>query len=401
MSTDVEVFDAELVEDDIVVGPAAAEQGPRYLVTQHTMLGPGELPPRADELPAWTDDDFRLSAEDIADLAEPDLAENTIINRDSTTAAFEAWCAGQKPPRLAWPCTTATYTSYGLHLIRRGKAGEFKPSSVGQYMSRIWNWQPVDLRPDPSRFKGRLRVWQKEWAKAGGEVRRAPAVTIEYNLRIIAAIDESTNIGKRDAFLAALAYSNLHRESELTDQLNGRIKIHDTGLYVKTATSKTDQIGKGNGRFIKDREDLQLVRRARAWFAVLRDLGADAPNLPVFRALTVKGELRKYPVDRKRGVRMRPGSLDERLQELAERAGVPYIDGKKVTSHGWRAGANTDLIKANVSLAERNKAGRWAPGSHTADTVYDRPHGVGAHDPLAKVPLYGGPAHAAVAQARR
>ncbi|MFD3328580.1 hypothetical protein [Streptomyces sp. NPDC058701] len=400
MSTDVEVCDAELVEGDIVVRPAAAEQGPRYLVTQHTMLGPGELPPRADQRPAWNDQDFRLSAEDIADLAEPDLAENTIANRNSTTGAFEAWCAAQTPPRVAWPCTTATYTSYGLHLIRRGKAGEFKPDSVGQYMSRIWNWQPVDLRPDPSRFKGRLRVWKKEWAQAGGEVRRAPAVTIEYNVRIIEKIDESTNIGKRDAFLAALAYCNLRRESELTDLLNGRIRIHDTGLYVVTATSKTDQAGKGAGNWIKDREDLQLVRRARAWFTVLRELGADAPHLPVFRALTLKGALRKYPAKRERGVRMRPGSLDDRLQELAERAGVPYIDGKKVTSHGWRAGANTDMIAAGVSLAERNVAGRWAPGSHTADTVYGRQHGLGTRDPLSDVPLYGGPARAAVAGAR-
>ncbi|MFD4933385.1 hypothetical protein [Streptomyces virginiae] len=401
MSSELEILDAELVEDGIVVPPAAAESGPRYLVTQHTMLAPGELPPLADQRPAWQDVDFRLSDEDVADLDEPDLAENTITNRNSTIRAFEAWCAAQKPdPAIPWPCTTTTYTRYGLHLIRRGKAGHFKPDSVGQYMSRIWNWQPVEMRPDPSRFRGRLRVWKTEWAKAGGEVKRAPAVTIEHNLRIIAAIDESTNIGKRDALLAALAYCNLNRESELTDQLIGRIRIHETGLYVVTATSKTDQSGKGAGRFIKDREDLQLVRRAQAWFAVLRELGAYGPHLPVFRALTVKGGLRKYPADRERGVRMRPGSLDARLQELAERAGIPYIDGKKVTSHGWRAGANTDMIQAGVPLAERNKAGRWAEGSHTADTVYDRPHGAGAHDPLAQVPLYGGPAHAAVVKAR-
>ncbi|GGS38228.1 hypothetical protein Snoj_27840 [Streptomyces nojiriensis] len=265
MSRELDIFDAELVERDSVVPRAAVEPGPRYLVTQHTTLGPGELPPLADERPAWQGHDFRLTDEDVADLGEPDLAENTITNRDSTSGIFEAWCAAQKPPRLAHPCTTATYTPYGLHLIRRGKAGECKPDSVGQYMPRIWNWQPVDLRPDPSWFKSGLRVWKKEWAKAGGEVKRAPAVTIGYNVRIIAAIDETTNIGKRDAFLAALAYSNLNRESELTDQLIGRLKIHDTGLYVVTATSKTDQTGKGAGRFIEDREDLQLVRRARAW----------------------------------------------------------------------------------------------------------------------------------------
>ncbi|RSS94248.1 hypothetical protein EF903_06840 [Streptomyces sp. WAC05292] len=400
MSTEVEVFDAELADDSVAVRPPAAAPGPRYLVTQHTMLGPGELPPLADARPAWTDDDFRLSAEDMAELGEPDLADNTIKNRDSTVRAFEAWCAAQKPPRLAHPCTTATYTSYGLHLIRRGKAGEFVPDSVGQYMSRIWNWQPVDYRPDPTRFKGRLRVWKKEWVKAGGEVERAAAVTIEYNVRIIAKIDESTNIGKRDAFLAALAYSNLHRESELADQLVKRVRVHDTGLWVHTATSKTDQTGKGSGRFIEDRPDLQLVRRARAWFGVLHELGADGPDDPLFRALTPGGKLVQYPSERKRGKKMRPGSLNERLQLLAERAGVPYIDGKKVSSHSWRAGPNTDLIEAGVSLAERNKAGRWADGSHTADTVYDRRHGVGTRDPLKKVPLYGGPANAAVAAAR-
>lgn len=399
MSAEVEVVQAELVHGS-GPSPVAAEPGPRYLITQHTMLGPTELPPLANQKPAWTDADFRLSAEDVAELSQPDLADNTIINRDSTIRAFEEWCAAQDPPRLPNPCTTATYTSYGLHLIRRGKAGEYVPDSVGQYMSRIWNSQPVDYRPDPSRFKGRLRAWKKDWVKTGGEVERAAAATIEYTVRILDKIDESTNIGKRDAFLVVLAYANLHRESELADQLNKRLRIYDTGIHVTTAMSKTDQTGKGSGRFINDRADLQLVRRARAWFAVLRELGANGPDQPTFRALTVKGGLRSYPADRERGTRMRPGSLNERFQLLAEQAGVPYIDGKKVTSHSWRAGANTDMAEKGVSLAERNAAGRWADGSHTADTVYDRRHGVGTDDPLDKVPQYGGPARAAVAEAR-
>ncbi|ELP66116.1 hypothetical protein ACOT81_38975 [Streptomyces sp. WI04-05B] len=97
---------------------------------------------------------------------------------------------------------------------------------------------------------------------------------------------------------------------------------------------------------------------------------------------------------------MRPGSLIERLQIFAEQAGMPYIDGKKACSHSRRAGANTDMAEWGVSLSKRSKAGRWADGSHTADTVYDRRHGVGTRDPLAAVPLYGGPTHAPVAEAR-
>ncbi|UQI49646.1 hypothetical protein M1P56_35230 (plasmid) [Streptomyces sp. HU2014] len=390
MAAKTEIVDAELLPHDRPLpAPVRASAEPRYLVTQHTMLGPGELPPLAGARPPWTDADFRLSEEDVADLEEEDLAENTRINRDSTVGAFEAWCAAQDPPRLAFPCTTATYTAYGLHLIREGKSGAYKPDSVGQYMSRIYNWQPVDYRPDPSRVKGRIRAWKKTWVQSGGAVERSAAVTIEYNLRIIDAIDESTTIGKRDAFLAALAYSNAHREMELADQLIKRVRVYDTGLHVTTAVSKTDQAGQGASRWIEDRADLKLVRRARAWLAALAELGADGGDDPLFRALTRGGNLVTYPAGRTRGTRMRPGSLNERLQHLAERAGVPYIDGKKVTAHSWRAGPNTDLAERGVPLAERNTAFRWAPGSHTADTVYDRRHGAGTRDPLGQVPLYG------------
>ncbi|MER5482545.1 tyrosine-type recombinase/integrase [Streptomyces sp. NPDC002812] len=401
MSTELEVFDAELVEGDTAPRPAATEQGPRYLVTQHTMLGPGELPPTVEqEPPGWTDADFRISPEDVADLGRPRGAENTGINRKSTLRRFETWCTAQSPPRMALPCTTATYTAYGLHLIRLGRAGKYKPDSVSKYMSRIWNAQPKGRRPDRSHFLDHLRTWRGQWAKAGGEVERAATATIEYTLRIIAKIDESTNIGKRDALLLVLAYSNLHREMELADLLVKHLRVYERSIRVTTAASKTDQAGVGATRPIEDRADLQQVRRARAWLGVLRELGADAPHEPLFPGLASTGRLRQYPPERERGNRMRPGSINERVQILAERAGVPYIDGRKVTSHSFRRGANTDMKAAGVALAERNLAGRWKPGSTTADTIYDSPLGVGSRDPLAKIPLYGGPARAAVAHAR-
>ncbi|WP_432104074.1 hypothetical protein [Streptomyces sp. bgisy091] len=89
---------------------------------------------------------------------------------------------------------------------------------------------------------------------------------------------------------------------------------------------------------------------------------------PLFRALTVKGGLRCYPAER--GARMRPGSLNEQFQLLAEQAGVPYIDGKKVTSHSWRARTRTWPRRASrLPNATRPADGRTAPTPPTRSTT--------------------------------
>lgn len=389
MSDDTEVIDAELVDDEslpaILATSTVEQQGPKYLITPHTMLAPGQLPPTENEQPPWTDADFRISDEDAADLEQPVLADNTVYNRDRTIAAFQRWCAAEG--RTAHPCTSATYTAYGLHLIRLGKTGRYVPDTVAQYMSRIYAWQPVDLRPDPTKVRERIRVWRKDWAKSGGETRRSAALTIDYTLQCLQQCDETTAIGKRDAFAIVLGYANLHRRSELTDLLIKNVKVMAAGVLVTVATSKTDQTGKGVSEFIADRADLRIVERARAWLAVLADLDAAGPTQPLFRGLTTKGGLRQPT--KKRGEHMKPGSINDRVQGLADRAGIPYIDGKKVTAHSLRAGANTDMRAAGVPLTVRNRRGRWAEKSHTADTVYDRPHTDDQHDPLSNVPLYG------------
>lgn len=156
-----------------------------------------------------------------------------------------------------------------------------------------------------------------------------------------------------------------------------------------TATSKMDRQAKGATEFIADRDDIRLVARVRAWFAVLRELDTDVPEQPVFRALTVTGCLANRSLAVRRGERMKGGAVNERVQLLAGRAGVPYIGGKKVQAHRLRAGPDTDMIAARVPLQECNRLGRWSPGSNTADTVYDRPVVDPRNDPLSKVPLGG------------
>ncbi|MFE7044230.1 hypothetical protein ACFU9X_33840 [Streptomyces atratus] len=59
-----EFVDAELVDDEapIQLLPAAvAGAAPAYRITQDTLLIEGELPPRVDEQPAFTERDFTAS----------------------------------------------------------------------------------------------------------------------------------------------------------------------------------------------------------------------------------------------------------------------------------------------------------------------------------------------------
>ncbi|MEU2502376.1 MULTISPECIES: tyrosine-type recombinase/integrase [Streptomyces] len=245
------------------------------------------------------------------------------------------------------------------------------------------------MRPNPTRIRGKIRLWRQEWAAAGGEVDREAALTLPCLLKCLKQCDESTNIGKRDAFMLTLNYSNLHPGAELTDLLAKHMKILPTGLLVTTATSKSDRQAKGATEFLADRDDIRLVDRAKAWVSVLKELGADAPAQPVFRALTVTGRLANRTRATRRGDRMKGGAVNDRVQLLAGRAGIPYVGGKKVRAHSLRAGPNTDMIAAGVPLRERNRRGRWAEGSTTADTVYDRTHISPEADPLSQVPLGG------------
>jgi hypothetical protein len=80
------------------------------------------------------------------------------------------------------------------------------------------------------------------------------------------------------------------------------------------------------------------------------------------------------------------------VKKRAAAAGVEYINGLKVTSHSLRAGSNTAMKRAKVSLSERNEAGDWGERSTLADTNYDRPDDtvdVTDKGPLDAVPLFG------------
>ena len=149
MSGDLaEVVDGELVDESAAGAPAVPEQPrPRYIVDQHTVLRPGEMPRTTDDGPGWTEADFRISAE-TAKALDDAPPPNTVDARDTAMRLFETWCAGQEPPRVAKPCTTATFTEYARHLMDK----RHKVTTIKAYMSNIKAEQPIGYKPDDSLY---------------------------------------------------------------------------------------------------------------------------------------------------------------------------------------------------------------------------------------------------------
>ncbi|MFD9336273.1 tyrosine-type recombinase/integrase [Streptomyces sp. NPDC060028] len=230
----------------------------------------------------------------------------------------------------------------------------------------------------------------EEWAPAAeGRTEQSAAMQISYLVRVLDAIDETTRIDRRDAAMLALVYGKLSRRIEAADLLVEHVRISDSEVWVYTVKSKTDQKVKGSWRRISYRADLQLVTRLRSWLRDLHELGADQPRSPLFRALTVKGNLANRTLATDRGNHLSGRAVNEMAKKRAAAAGLPYIAGLKVTAHSWRAGSNTDMSKAGVPLKLRNRAGGWAKDSRRADTTYDRPDNTDTIDPMDAVPLYG------------
>jgi site-specific recombinase XerD len=375
MNESDEVVDAELVDDDHL--PARVEPSPaaRPLVDRHTVLAPGELLALAGDGPTYTEADFYIS-QDTADRAARAKSENTRRNRDYTVERFQTWC--QQQGRVAQPCTTATYTEYGAHLIRQG----LKATSISAYMSHIRMWQPVGQRPDATRFRDQLATYRREQPRTNRKKQSEP-IRLPDLMAMLATCDRSP-AGLRDAALLACGYGTLARRIELADLLIEDLTISDKRIVVDFIIDKTHQDGDLPPTPIPDRPDIKPVQRLRDWLATLAKLGATTG--PVFRALTSGGTLQTRTLATERGDHMTGDAINAIVKKRAIAAGLE--NAAKMTAHGLRAGPTTDLRKAGVTGKRLNRAGRWADDSRMPEVVYVRYGEDEEGDALSAIPVY-------------
>ncbi|MEU9355025.1 tyrosine-type recombinase/integrase [Streptomyces griseoloalbus] len=369
-----EIVDAEIVDDDSALA-LVDEPPPPPLVDHNTVLFPGQDLPTAADGPKYSERDLYVSDETAAILQDTDPTDTGPMK------AFKAWCAQQG--RVPVPCTTATYTEYGRHLMARG----LKVSTITNYMSRIRTAMPPGKKPDNSLFLRLLEDYRKRNRRAL-RVRRAFPITLSYLVPMMEKAEaDDRPLGWRDSAMFAFGYRFLGRSVEDANLEIEDVRFFDGGLLVWLPEDKTHD--EEQNLVLLDRPDLQLVPRLTRWLDYLRS--QDVTSGPVFRHVLKNGKVATEETRRKtatsRGLHLRGQTVNERVKHWFSAAGL-VTDGRHVSSQGIRAGAATELAKWGATDDELERAGRWRPGSRVPRTTYVRPAHAERNDPFARVPVH-------------
>ncbi|MET8696910.1 tyrosine-type recombinase/integrase [Streptomyces bauhiniae] len=370
------IMDAELVEDGVVDVTVPAG---RPLVNEHTVLFPGEEIPTSDTPGVtYTEQDLYVSEETAQAIKE--AWENESPARRTAMGLFEAWCAQEG--RVAKPCTTATYTEYGRHLMRK----KLKVSTINNYMSLIITSMPPGKRPDKSLFKT-LMVQYRDKNKRALRRKEAFPITLPYLMPMLAKADaDDRPISWRDTVMMSLGYLFLARSEEDVDFDIEDLTVLDDRVIVWLPEDKTHD--EEQTIVLHDRSDIRLVFRLRRYLGYLRQQGITSG--PLLREIKQNGNVAR-PETRaktatKRGDYLRPQTVNDRVKYWFKAAGLK-TDGRPVSSHGLRAGGATDLGENKATAKELEDAGRWRPGSRMPQ-IYVRAAQDANRDRFAKVPIY-------------
>jgi integrase len=356
---DLEVVDAELVDDDHQ--PAIIQPVPvaRPAVDRHTILYPGQgIPTEADQ-PTYTERDLRVSQRTAERLENQSAPKNTSANYESQRNLFKKWCTEQG--RVAVPCTTATYVEYVVHLIELGRS----PNAINAAMSAVRTAMPEDKKPGTKQARGMLNEYKKTWAKRTA-VRKAPPVTDELLRNMVATCDLRTPAGLRDRCMLLLGRGALNRRIELADLSIADVAVDDDFVTLHIRSSKTDQEAKGEHTDIPaDRDDplLDPVAAVRDWLTALHRLGVREGAF--FRALTSRGTLQNRAAAKERGDYVTGDAINDWVRGRAHKAGAK--NWQQITAHGLRRGGAQAIAEAG---GDPTKQGRWKPGSAVVKREY-------------------------------
>lgn len=301
--------------------------------------GPGGTSP----IGVWTSDDHLLS-DATRQLLSDAMPTNTRRAYEWAWNRFVAWCAPLG--RCPLPATSETVTEH-VTALRMDLAS---PATIDQALGVIGSvHRKAGLaRPDTEHARTLLRGYRRELAEQGVGPKQAPPMTRDVLRQIVAALDLSKPIGRRDRVMLVLGFTMMARRSELAGLRFADVQEQDEGLDVLVRTSKTDHDSAGRLVSLPTQDDATLdpARLVRAW----RD--EVGPDGPLLQRLDLSG--------RPAGAITGHG-INHAVHTAAWRAGVA---GKGYyTAHSLRAGGLTDALHRGVPIGIAARHGGWDPKS--------------------------------------
>lgn len=306
-------------------------------------IEPNRIAVPAAAIEPWTEADHVLSPVTRQWLSES-VPPNTRRAYAWAWSRFTKWC--DETGRCPMPATSETIAEH-MTALRSGLAA---PSTLDQSLGVIgaMHRKAGHRKPDTEHARSLVRGYRRDLAEGGIGPRQAPPMTRDVLRQVVAALDVSKPLGRRDRVLLVLGWTMMARRSELAALRFADAVEQAEGLDVTVRTSKTDKDSRGRLVSLPSQDDpaLDPARLVKAW----RDeVGPDGPLLQ-------RLDLRGNPAGSITG-----HGVNHAVHMAAWRAGV---GGKGYyTAHSLRAGGLTDALHRGVPVGIAARHGGWDPKS--------------------------------------
>lgn len=266
-----------------------------------------------------------LNPETIAYLGES-LSPATRKAYKTDWQVFALWCSVQNRPLI--PSTVDTIADF----ISAQASEGIKPATLVRRIAAIRYAHEAQGLESPTKHKAVSAVMKGVKRTVGGKQDKKAALTIDKVYKVIAQVDDSSIMGKRDKALLLLGFAGAFRRSELVALDVSDIEFIEAGARVTIRHSKTDQAGEGQIIAIPHGR-LGVIEALKAWLAASKiDSGA------LFRSLSKGGKV---------GARLSDKDVYRAVKRYTALAG---LDAELFGAHSLRAGFITTAAESGANL---------------------------------------------------
>lgn len=307
---------------------------------------------------AYADADYAISAETASRLLDATPA-NTRAAYHWAWSRFTQWCS--EAHRVDLPATAQTLADYIGQMIGVGLAPSTIDQAIGAIRS-IHRDAGYPKEPDTTAALKILKAYRREWADAGGRLRKARPLLLDGLRAMVETCEPGTTADVRDRAMLLLGFNLMARRSETAALDLASLTEVDEGLTVSIRHSKTDQAAVGAEVAVPYGQHAATcaVRAVRAWVQLLRNRGVESG--PLFRPIDRHGRIGTEKDAAGRAAdRLTGKSVSAVIQRRGRRAELPYAG--ELTGHSIRSGAVTVAYAAGVPISIIAEHGRWSPKS--------------------------------------